>query len=67
MVIDYTMIPTAKPDAWPAIQPNEKGVSRFVYAGMHDYMRKVSTHVTIGRAYRHGKISNNYFMLCREG
>ncbi len=66
VVIDYTILPTGKPDTWPDIRPNEKGVSRFVYAGMQDFMRKVSAHVTIGRAYRHGKISNNYFVLCRE-
>ena len=67
IVIDYTILPTAKPDEWPEIYPNERGVSRFVYAGMQDYMRRISAHVTIGRAYRHGKISNNYFVLCREG
>lgn len=66
VVIDYTLLPTDKPESWPTIQPNEKGVSRFVYAGMQDFMRKVSAHVTIGRAYRYGKVSNNYFMLCRE-
>ncbi len=66
VVIDYTLEPGGKADDWPAIAPNEKGVSRFVYAGMQDFMRRVSQHVTIGRAYRHGKSSNNYFLLCRE-
>jgi len=66
IVIDYTLIPAGKSSDWPNITPNERGVSRFVYAGMEDFMRRVSQHVTIGRAYRYGKASNNYFMLCRE-
>jgi len=53
------------PEDWPAIRPNEKGISRFVYAKMIDYLRQVSTHVTIGRAVRKGKTTNNYFLLCR--
>jgi hypothetical protein len=64
--IDYREIPPAKPDAWPKIQPNEKGLGRFVYAGMIDYLRKVSDHVLIGRAYKGGKPMNAYFLLCRE-
>ena len=66
VVIDYTLLPGGKAEEWPTIYPNEKGVSRFVYAGMQDFMRRVSQHVTIGRAYRHGKVTNNYFLLCRE-
>jgi hypothetical protein len=66
VVIDYTLLPESKPDSWPAISPNEKFPSVLVYAGMHDFMRRVSTHVTIGRAWRKGKMTDNYFMLCRE-
>ena len=67
VVIDYTQIPSGKPDAWPALQPNERGLSHLVYSGMEDFMRPVSQHVTIGRAYKGGKATNNYFVLCREG
>ncbi len=67
VVIDYTLIPPGKPESWPEITPNEKFPSNLVYAGMHDFMRRVSTHVTIGRAWRKGKRTDNYFMLCREG
>ena len=67
VVIDYTLIPGGKVSDWPTITPNEKGVSRFVYSGMQDFMRRVSQHVTIGRAYIKGKETNNYFLLCREG
>lgn len=65
IVVDYEKLPTEAPEGWPAIKPNEAGVSRLVYAYMHDYLRKVSEHVTIGRAYRKGKESPNYFTLCR--
>jgi hypothetical protein len=56
--IDYFQIPPADarlPRGWPRIKPNESGIQRFVYAGMVDFMRKVSSHVTIGRAYRGGR------------
>jgi hypothetical protein len=65
-VIDYTRIPPKKPDAWPEIIPNEARLGRFVYAGMKDYMRRVSEHVSIGRAYKKGKPMNAWFILCRE-
>lgn len=65
-VIDYTRVPPNKPAEWPAIRFNERGLSRFVYAGMLDFMRKVSAHVTIGRAYRKGRETPNCFVLCRE-
>ena len=65
-VIDYTRIPPKKPESWPDIIPNEKKLGRFVYAGMKDYMRKVSEHLSIGRAYKGGKPMNAWFVLCRE-
>lgn len=65
-VIDYTAVPPDKPAEWPAIKPNERGLSLVVYAHMHDFMRKVSAHVTVGRAYRHGRETPNCFVLCRE-
>ncbi len=72
-VIDYEMLPGDHPDfqnsllpsAWPEIKKNTSGISRFVYGFMQDYLRKVSDHISIGRAYRHGKESPNYFVLCR--
>ena len=47
--------------------PNEKGLQMLVYAKMIDYPRKVSDHVTIGRAVKNGKETGNYFLLCRTG
>jgi hypothetical protein len=63
--IDYTRVPNAKPDAWPAIKPND-GLGKLVYGGMIDVMRGISSHVSIGRAFRGGKWTDNYFVLCRE-
>ena len=66
--INYYDVPpedASLPAEWPAIRPNERGLSRFVYAQMIDYLRQVSGHVTIGRAVRKGKTTNNYFLLCR--
>ena len=68
--IDYRMVPpddAQLPEGWPAIKPNEKGVQMFVYKGMVDYMRRVSTTVTIGRAFKGGeKDLGHTFLLCRH-
>ncbi len=64
--IDYRKLPPGKPDAWPAIKPNEAGISRFIYAGMVDVMRGISQHVSIGRAFKGGAFMDAYFVLCRE-
>ena len=66
--VNYYHVPptdAALPEGWPAVKPNEEGIQKFVYAQMIDYLRKVSDHVTIGRAYRKGKVTNNFFLLCR--
>ncbi len=65
-VIDYTRIPPKKPETWPAIIDNKSKLGRFVYFGMKDYMRKVSEHVSIGRAYKGGRPMNAWFVLIRE-
>jgi hypothetical protein len=64
--IDYRAVPSERPAAWPAIRENGRGLSYFVYRDMVDYLRRVSEHVLIGSAFRHGKEQGNYFMLCRE-
>jgi hypothetical protein len=64
--IDYRIVPPETPPGWPGVKPNDQGLSRFVYAHMVDYLRRVSAHVVIGRAYRDGKEMPNYFVLCRE-
>lgn len=64
--IDYTKIPSEKVASWPAISPNKVKLGRFVYDGMIDVMRGVSTHVSIGRATKGGKNMDAWFVLCRE-
>jgi hypothetical protein len=65
--IDYRQVPPSHPASWPAIKSNSVGASYFVYRDMVDYLRRVSQHVLIGRATRHGTERPNYFILCRDG
>jgi hypothetical protein len=58
-------LPKSAPAGWPAITPNERGFSRFVYGFLTDHLRKVSEHVTIGMPARHGKPLGSWFILCR--
>jgi hypothetical protein len=66
VVIDYTMIPPKHPEGWPAILPNDAKLSRFIYNGTKDVMRRVSQHVTVGRAQRGDTVMDNWFVLVRE-
>ncbi|MET0391064.1 MAG: hypothetical protein ABW321_34145 [Polyangiales bacterium] len=66
VLVDYTQLPATKPAGWPEIVPNERGLSRFVFGAMVDTLRRVSTHVTIGRAARKGKAVDAWFVLCRD-
>jgi hypothetical protein len=65
-VIDYTELPPSKPDDWPRIASNTSGIGRLVYGNMKDYVRAVSSHVCIGRAYRGDEPMAHYFVLCRR-
>lgn len=71
VVVNYLRVPSEKPAGWPEIRPNEAGLSRLVYSGMKDYLRYVSPHVAIGRAFgaRSDAIipMSNWFVLCRPG
>jgi hypothetical protein len=66
VAVDYTRIPTGKPAEWPEIHDNTYRLSRFIYNGTIDYLRRVSQHLLIGRATRAGKEMPNWFLLCRE-
>jgi hypothetical protein len=66
LLVDYRALPASKPSDWPRIVDNRAGISRFVYGFMVDTLRRVSRHVTIGRAARHGKPMSAWFVLCRE-
>ena len=66
VLVDYTRVPPLAPPGWPAVRGNERGLSRFVYGFMVDRLRRVSQHVTIGSAARHGREFGSWFLLCRE-
>jgi hypothetical protein len=64
--IDYTIIPREKPPSWPDILPNSSRFGRFVYHGMVDVMRGISSHVSIGRAKKKDGWMDAWFVLVRE-
>lgn len=66
VAFDYTQIPEGRMPGWPQLRPNRRGVSRLVYAGMIDYMRRVAEDVFIGSATRGGIELGNYFVIVRE-
>lgn len=66
LLIDYARLPSGKPPGWPEVIGNGERLSRFVYAGMIDALRGVSSHVSVGRAIRNGKVQDNWFVLCRQ-
>jgi hypothetical protein len=67
MYVDYYSVPPERLDGAPALKPNDAGISNIVYGNMIDVMRRVSAHVSIGRAIKKGKETGNYFLLCRDG
>jgi len=66
MHVDYYDIPSERIDGAPPLKENTAGIQTLVYGNMVDVLRRVSDHVTIGRAIKKGKETHNYFLLCRE-
>ena len=67
VVVDYFQIPDGPvPAGWPPVIPNTQGLQRFVYHRTRDFLRRVSTHVSIGAAYKEEKALDHYFILCRD-
>lgn len=72
VVVDYLMTPDAAvPHAWPEVVSNRKGLQKLVYYLTRDYLRRVSRHVSIGRASREtdergDEILDYWFTLCRQ-
>jgi hypothetical protein len=68
--VDYRRVPPARPadlpEGWPPVRSNEGFPGRLVYGFMVDTLRRVSEHVTIGSAARHGRDLGSWFVLCRE-
>lgn len=66
LAIDYRSVPKHKPASWPAIAKNEGLLAGTVYGGMIDYLRRISTHVSIGIATRDEKPRGHWFALVRR-
>ena len=66
VLFDYTRLPSSVPEEFPALASNDSGTAKLVFGGMIDRVRRVSTHCTIGTAFRNGKPENAWFMLIRE-
>jgi hypothetical protein len=67
VVVDYFQIPDGKvAKEWPPVIPNTQGLQKFVYHKTRDFMRRVSSHVSIGAAYKVEKALDHYFVLVRE-
>lgn len=63
--IDYYSVPPEQPEGWPPLKLNEKGLSRLVYGSMVDRLRGITAQVSIGRAWKKGKVQPAWFVLCR--
>ena len=63
---DYTRLPAKGLPAWPEVRTNNAGLSRFIYANMLDYMRRVASEVFIGSAVKGGSEMGSYFIVVRE-
>jgi len=67
VVVDYFQVPDASvAPGWPPVVENSQGGQRLVYHHTRDFMRRVSHHVSIGRAYKGELRLPSYFVLCRE-
>jgi hypothetical protein len=64
--LDYTRLPDSGFPDFPPVKDNMAGLSRFAYGGMIDVVRRVSAHVTIGKAFIGDKPRGQYFALCRR-
>lgn len=67
IVVDYFQIPDGPVAAgWPPVVPNDWRLQRLVYHHTRDFMRRVSTHVSIGAAFKEERPLDHYFVLCRQ-
>ncbi len=67
VVVDYFQVPDGPVAVgWPEVVPNDWRLQRFVYNGTRDFMRRVSSHVSIGAAFKGERPLDHYFVLCRR-
>ena len=67
LVVDYFQVPDRPvPPGWPRVLPNVVGLQVLVYFHTRDFMRRVSSRVSIGAAYKSERPIGAYFTLLRE-
>lgn len=66
VVIEYTKIPKDKAPGWPKIEDNGGFGPGIVFGGMTDYLRGITSHVSIGQAFKGGKSRGEWFALVRR-
>jgi hypothetical protein len=66
VVFDYGLLPKNKLSSWPPLVDNSARLGRFIWVGLVDQMRGLSSHVSLGRVARGGRVTDNYFALCRR-
>ncbi len=67
LAIDYYQVPDGPPPAgWPPVRRNETFPTSLVYGYMKDFMRRVSRHVSVGRAHKKGVPQKAWFVLVRQ-
>jgi hypothetical protein len=67
LVVDYFQVPDRPvPEGWPRVLPNLLGLQVFVYFHTRDFMRRVSSRVSIGAAFKSERAIGAYFTLLRE-
>ncbi len=67
IVVDYFQVPDGPvAETWPAVIPNTQGLQRWVFHGTRDFLRGVSSRVSIGAAYKGERALDHYFVLCRD-
>jgi hypothetical protein len=67
VVVDYFRVPDGPvAPGWPRVRANWVGLQVLVYHRTRDFMRRVSSQVTIGAAYKAERKLDHYFILVRE-
>ncbi len=64
--VDYVTLPRQGHPEFPPVKDNAAGLSVLAYGNMIDVLRRVSEHVTVGKAYLKGKPRGQFFVLCRR-
>lgn len=67
VVVDYFEVPRGEvAKNWPRVVDNSEGMQRFVFRNTRDFLRKVSSSVFVGAAYKFERPLDHYFVLCRK-